>query len=70
MIRDYRLVSPSLDGVLNDATLSYEGLKRPMELLRFLDGPSSKGKGPEAGQKNGSKDEASAEDEMHQEHFC
>ena len=45
MLRDYRLVSPSLDGVLNDASLSYEGLKRPLELLRVLDGPSSKGKG-------------------------
>ncbi len=43
MLRDYQIVSPSLEGVLNDASLSYEGLKRPLELLRVLDGPSSKG---------------------------
>ena len=29
---------------MNDSVLTYEGLKRPLELLRVLDGPSSKGK--------------------------
>ncbi len=43
MVRDYYVVSPSLDGILSDNSLSYEGLKRPSELLRVLDGPSSKG---------------------------
>lgn len=43
-MRDYQIVSPSLEGVLNDAELTYEGLKRPVELLRVLDGPSSKGR--------------------------
>lgn len=37
------MISPSLDGVLNHATLSYEGLNRPIELLRVLDGPATKG---------------------------
>ena len=63
MIRDYRFVSPSLDGVLNDAALSYEGLKRPLELLRVLDGPSSKGKGPDGAAKK----DGSSEDVVHQE---
>jgi hypothetical protein len=42
MIRDYQIVSPSLEGVLSEATLVYEGLKRPVELLRVLDGPAAK----------------------------
>lgn len=43
MIRDYMLVSPSLDGILSHSSMSYEGLKRPVEILRVLDGPVSKG---------------------------
>jgi hypothetical protein len=43
MIRDYQIVSPSLEGVLNHDSVTYEGLKRPTELLRVLDGPAAKG---------------------------
>lgn len=55
MLREYRIASPSLEGILDDALLVYEGLKRPIELLRVLDGPASKGKGtdPEAGDAEG-----------------
>ncbi len=37
------VVSPSLEGVLNHGTLTYEGLKRPVEVLRVLDGPATRG---------------------------
>ena len=40
MIRDYMLVSPSLDGILSHDTLSYEGIERPVEIIRALDGPA------------------------------
>lgn len=41
MIRDYGIVSPSLDGVLRHEAMVYEGLKRPPELARIFDRPSS-----------------------------
>lgn len=47
MFRDYSLVSPSLDGVLSHSSIAYDGLQRPLEVLRALDGPSSKGNFPE-----------------------
>lgn len=40
----YSLASPSLEGVLTHDSLQYEGIKRPLEVLRVLDGPSSKGR--------------------------
>ena len=40
MQRDYMLVSPSLDGVLNHDSLTYEGVKRPFEVKRILDSSS------------------------------
>ena len=40
-MRDYQLVSPSLDGILSHDSLTYEGIRRPVELLRVLDGPAS-----------------------------
>ena len=40
------LVSPSLDGILRHDSIVYEGLKRPTEVLRVLDGPSSRGSNP------------------------
>ncbi|MFA6295351.1 MAG: hypothetical protein WC666_02930 [Candidatus Paceibacterota bacterium] len=43
-MRDYQIVSPSLEGVLNHDSLLYDGIKRPLELLRILDGPATKGK--------------------------
>jgi len=42
-MRDYQMISPSLEGVLNHDTLSYEGIARPLEILRILDGPATKG---------------------------
>lgn len=42
-MRDYQIISPCLEGVLNHSSLLYEGIKRPLELLRVLDGPQSRG---------------------------
>ena len=42
-MRDYQIASPSLEGVLKHSTLLYEGITRPIELLRVLDGPAAKG---------------------------
>ncbi|MDE2040875.1 MAG: hypothetical protein KGI59_00595 [Patescibacteria group bacterium] len=42
-MHDYRILSPSLEGFLSDGALVYDGLKRPVEVLRVLDGPCSKG---------------------------
>ena len=39
-MRDYQLISPSLDGILNHYSVVYEGVKRPVEVLRALDGPA------------------------------
>ncbi len=39
------VVSPSLDGILRHDSVMYEGLKRPVEVLRVLDGPSARGRG-------------------------
>lgn len=46
MLRDYQMISPSLDGVMSHVSLSYDGLKRPLDLLRVLDGPATKGLAP------------------------
>ncbi|MEK7641439.1 MAG: hypothetical protein AAB365_00430 [Patescibacteria group bacterium] len=42
-MRDYQLTSPSLEGVLRHDSLIYEGIRRPEQLLRIMDGPASKG---------------------------
>ena len=47
-MRDYQIASPSLEGVLNHDSLLYEGVKRPLEILRILDGPASKGRESDA----------------------
>ncbi|MEI6304705.1 MAG: hypothetical protein WCP09_01660 [Candidatus Taylorbacteria bacterium] len=47
-MRDYQIASPSLEGVLNHDSLLYEGIKRPLEILRILDGPASKGRESDA----------------------
>lgn len=44
-MRDYKISSPSLEGVLSHTSVAYEGIKRPLEIFRVLDGPASKGKG-------------------------
>ncbi len=41
-MRDYQIASPSLEGVLNHSSVLYEGIKRPIDLLRILDGPAVK----------------------------
>ena len=46
MIRDYSVVSPSLHGVLSHESLMYEGIRRPVEVLRALDGPAADPKAP------------------------
>ena len=42
-MRDYQLISPSLDGILHHDSMIYEGIRRPFELLRVMDAPA-KGK--------------------------
>ncbi len=37
-MRDYAFVSPSLEGVLSHESMLYEGVRRPVEILRALDG--------------------------------
>ena len=37
------LVSPSLDGVLSHDSVAYEGVRRPVDVLRVLDGPARRG---------------------------
>lgn len=37
MIRDYQIVSPSLDGVLRHDSVIYDGVKRPIEITKILD---------------------------------
>jgi hypothetical protein len=41
MFRDYTVVSPSLEGVLSHESLMYDGIRRPAEILRALDGPAA-----------------------------
>ncbi|MBP6858822.1 MAG: hypothetical protein KBC33_03280 [Candidatus Pacebacteria bacterium] len=36
-------MSPSLEGVIRHDSMVYEGIHRPEELLRIMDGPASKG---------------------------
>ena len=49
MIRDYTLASPSLRGFLSHESLSYDGIRKPVEILRALDGPAAgPGKSPKA----------------------
>jgi hypothetical protein len=44
MHHSYSLASPSLEGVLTHDSLQYDGIKRPVEVLRAMDGPAGKGK--------------------------
>lgn len=41
-MRDYQYVSPSLEGIIRHASVAYEGIQRPEEVLRLMDGPSSR----------------------------
>ncbi len=41
-MRDYQLISPSLDGILHHDSIVYEGIRRPFELLRVMDGPAKR----------------------------
>jgi len=53
IFRDYEIVSPSLEGVLSSETLEYEGIRRPVEILRAFDSPAAdpKGSKPSYGEK-------------------
>lgn len=42
-MRDYQLISPSLEGVVRHESVYYDGLNRPEELLRIMDGPATRG---------------------------
>ena len=42
-MRDYQLISPSLDGILRHDSLVYDGISRPAEVTRLLDSPSRRG---------------------------
>ncbi|MES2216144.1 MAG: hypothetical protein V4481_02515 [Patescibacteria group bacterium] len=44
-MRDYQLISPSLEGILSHSSVVYEGVNRPVEIMRVLDGPATKGLG-------------------------
>lgn len=46
-MRDYRVLSPSLEGVFIHDSVRYEGISRPVEILRALEGPASKRSVPE-----------------------
>lgn len=46
MIQNYKVVSPSLAGVLTHESLMYDGIVQPIEILRALDGPSRDPKKP------------------------
>ena len=39
MVRDYTLTSPSLDGILSQDSVSYNGVKRPALINRIFDKP-------------------------------
>ena len=41
-MRDYQLISPSLEGILSHHSVVYEGINRPNDILRALDGPAKK----------------------------
>ena len=41
MIRDYMITSPSLDGILSHDSIVYEGLERPIEIIRAFDCPKA-----------------------------
>ncbi len=43
-MRDYQLISPSLDGILRHDSLVYDGIQRPGELQRFMDSPRTRGR--------------------------
>ncbi|MDE1975245.1 MAG: hypothetical protein KGI49_01905 [Patescibacteria group bacterium] len=45
-MKDYQIVSPSLEGVLNHESVVYEGIKRPVEILRAMDGPAADPEAP------------------------
>jgi hypothetical protein len=44
-MHDYKFTSPSLEGILTSSSITYEGVTRPVEIFRVLDGPGKKEKG-------------------------
>jgi hypothetical protein len=43
-MHDYKFTSPSLEGLLSGGDITYEGVARPIEIFRVLDGPGAKGR--------------------------
>jgi hypothetical protein len=41
-MHDYKFTSPSLEGILTHSSVSYEGVTRPVEIFKVLDGPRNK----------------------------
>ena len=41
-MRNYQIKTPSLDGMLHHDSITYEGIRRPFELLRIMDSPLQK----------------------------
>jgi hypothetical protein len=41
-MHDYTFTSPSLEGILSHSSVSYEGVTRPIEIFKILDGPRYK----------------------------
>ena len=42
-MRDYQLISPSLDGILRHESIVYDGIQRPDQVLKLMDGPATRG---------------------------
>jgi hypothetical protein len=42
-MQEYRISTPSIDGVLGSSHIVYGDIVRPLEILKVLDGPRSKG---------------------------
>ena len=39
-MREYQLISPSLEGIISHHSVMYEGIRRPVEVFRALDNPA------------------------------
>ncbi|MDQ2933237.1 MAG: hypothetical protein M3Q80_02555 [bacterium] len=47
-MHEYQFISPSLDGILHHSTIVYEGIHRPVAILKILDGPAQRGRKKES----------------------
>jgi hypothetical protein len=51
-MNQYNIVSPSLQGILSHDSIVYEGLKRPIKVMRIFDGPAAAEVSPEKSAEN------------------